>query len=83
MRLAALITATCAWLRALAGPLTLLGAGAIAFAACASAGIDRLWPLALLAALGVGLAIGWAGLIATSKGRNPNRPRGDGEAEGL
>jgi hypothetical protein len=83
MRLAVFLAAVFAWLRALFGPLTMLAVGASAFAITVVFGIDRLWPLALLAALLVGLAIGWAGLIATSSSRSPKHPGGDGEGESL
>ncbi|MEU6246061.1 hypothetical protein [Glycomyces sp. NPDC047010] len=84
MRFAMLLAAAGEWARALAGPLVLLTAGAGLLWLSWRVGIDRLWPVALLGALGLGLGLGGIALvIAAHPRRQAAKRRRDGEAEPL
>lgn len=85
MRLAVLLAAASEWARALAGPLVLLAGSAVLLLVVWRVGIDRLWPLAILSAIVLGLAVGWAGLVATTHTRRQQakRRQSDGEGEPL
>lgn len=85
MRLAALLAAASEWARALAAPFVLLAGSVVLLLVVWRAGIDRLWLLGILAAVGAGLGIGWTGLVATTHtGRQQTKRRHtDGEGEPL
>lgn len=85
MRLAVFLAAANEWARALALPLLALAGSAVLLLVAWWAGIDRMWPVAILGALALGLAIGWTGLVATTHTRRQHvkRHRSDGEGEPL
>lgn len=82
MRLAVFLTVASEWARALAGPIVLMtGSGALLLVVW-RAGIDRLWLLGIIGAVGVGFGTGWAGLVATTHSRRQQAKRHASEGEG-